>query len=292
MREEWSVLSENQRMLEALSLYLNLRPDFIDGEMVRELCESCRVPAEEAYAVLLAGVCGLDVASDPLDRRRLAEYLRPSVRRLDPSLCYEDPYCKNVRFPQARVGNWELTYESYKPYEAFASDDFIWEKDGRVLAPIGFFETSVPYPAVKENGRIWMTVSPIEIHTMRPHVAAARGRVLAYGLGLGYFAYMALRKSEVSSVTVVEHDPRAIALFREYILPCFPRSERLCIIENDAFSYARNQMPQGGYDFVFADTWHDPSDGVAMYRRFKETEALYPRAEFRYWIEDTLRYYL
>lgn len=292
MSSALSIKEENQKMLRALSLFLNLRPDFIDGAMVRELSQACRVSEEEAYAVLLAGVCGLDMGEDPCDRRRYEGWLRPAVRRLDPALCRENPYVRQVPFPQIRMEGWELTYRRYKPYEAFACDDFRYTEGGRVLAPLGFFPEEVVYPAVLEDGREWMTVSPIEIHTMAPHVAAARGRVLTYGLGLGYFAFMAAQKPEVASVTVVERDPRAIRLFREHLLPAFPHGEKITVVEGDAFAYAENEMPGGRYDVIFADTWHDPSDGVDMYRRFKATEPLSPASEFRYWIEDTLRYYL
>ena len=290
--EQHTVNWENQRMLEALSLFLNLRSDFIDGDMVRQLTEACRVPVEEAYGVLLAGVCGLDISESWEDRRLYERYLRPAIRRQEADLCRSDPYVLAVPFPAVEEDGWSFTRERYRPYEAFACDDFRYMPDGRVLSPLGFFEEEVTYPAVKENGRIWMTVSPIEIHTMRPHVAAAHGRVLTYGLGLGYFAFHASAKPEVTSVTVVERDPRVIRLFRRYLLPHFPEGNKITVVEADAFAYAREEMPRGGYDFVFADTWHDPSDGVEMYRRFRATELLSPTTEFRYWIEDTLRYYL
>lgn len=290
--EEFDVKAENQRMLKLLSLFLNLGPDFIDGDMVRELAEGCRVSVTRAYAVLLAGVLGLDMADDPDDRRRFDLYLRPSVRRLDAATVREDPYVTRVPFPEVTEGPWELTHERVRAYEGFVCDDFSLSDEGLLHIPLGFFEEEVSYPAVKENGRIWMTVSPVEIRTMAPHVAAARGRVLTYGLGLGYFPFMAARKAEVASVTVVERDPRAIRLFKTHLLPHFEHPEKITVIEADAFDYAEHHMAAGGYDTVFADIWHDPSDGVEAYLRLKDTEALSPGTDFRYWIEETIRYYL
>lgn len=290
--EEFDVRAENQKMLKLLSLFLNLGPDFIDGSMVRELFEGCGVSVTRAYAVLLAGALGLDIADDPDDRCRFDLYLRPAVRRLDADLVRNDPYVARVPFPDAKDGPWELTRESVRAYEGFVCDDFSLTDRGVLQMPLGFFEEDVTYPAVKEQGRIWMTVSPVEIRTMAPHVAAARGRVLTYGLGLGYFAFMTARKAEVDSVTVVERDPRAIRLFKTHLLPYFEHPEKITVVEADAFAYAAREMPAGHYDTVFADIWHDPSDGVEAYRRLKETEKLSPGTDFRYWIEGTIRYYL
>lgn len=60
------------------------------------------------------------------------------------------------------------------------------------------------FPAVLENERIWMTITPNEIETMKEAVDKAFGNVLTFGLGLGYYAYMVSEKVNVESITVVE----------------------------------------------------------------------------------------
>ena len=47
-------------------------------------------------------------------------------------------------------------------------------------------------------------------------------------------------------------------------------------------------MPRENFDFVFADLWHDASDGLEMYRKLKKYEVLSPRTRFDYWIEPSL----
>ena len=47
-------------------------------------------------------------------------------------------------------------------------------------------------------------------------------------------------------------------------------------------------MPRGNFDHVFADLWHDPSDGLEMYRKLKKFESLSPRTQFDYWIEPSI----
>lgn len=189
----------------------------------------------------------------------------------------------------SRAGAFELGYASYRPYELFVADDLRAYPDGAVLPVLGYFAQPFAYPVLTENGREWMTATPNEINTIRPAAEAAYGRVLTLGLGLGYFAFHALLNPRVESVTAVERSADAIRLFRERILPAFPRPERLTILHADAFAAVPTLYRSGQYDFVFADLWHDAADGLPMYERLKQMET--PGSEYRYWIEKTLEFY-
>ena len=189
----------------------------------------------------------------------------------------------------AAAGAFELGYASYRPYELFVADDLRAYPDGAVLPVLGYFTQPFAYPVLTENGREWMTAAPNEINTIRPAAEAAHGRVLTLGLGLGYFAFHALLNPRVERVTAVERSSDAIRLFRERILPAFPRPERLTILQADAFAAAPALYQSGQYDFVFADLWHDAADGLPMYERLKRMEV--PGPEYRYWIEKTLEFY-
>ena len=50
----------------------------------------------------------------------------------------------------------------------------------------------------------------------------------------------------------------------------------------------QKELPRGKFDYVFADLWHDASDGLEMYRKLKKYEILSPHTEFDYWIEPSL----
>ena len=178
------------------------------------------------------------------------------------------------------------------PCEAFVCNDFRVWPDGRMIPQIGFFGRAYRYPAVLENGREWMTLMPNETITTLPAVAKSRGKVLTYGLGLGYFAFMASEKDDVVSVTVVERSQDVIELFRTHILPQFPNRDKIRLVCSDAFEYAKNQAPSERYNFVFADIWHDVGDGRELYLKMKELEYLSPETEYSYWLEGTIRCYL
>ena len=164
--------------------------------------------------------------------------------------------------------------------------------DGRIIPQVGFFEEEFIYPCICQNGREWMLITPNEIETMKKPIEKAFGNVLTYGLGLGYFAYMASAKPQVDSVTVIERDKNAIELFNAIILPQFDMRGKIRIIEFDALFFAAEQKKkaQKDFDFVFADIWHDPSDGAEIYRILKPLER--SDTEYSYWIEDTIKCYL
>mgnify|MGYP002732510807 CR=1 FL=1 len=270
--------------------FLRQRPDFVTAEEVRALTDS-GVSEEMACATLLAAACGLNPADCAQDRELLHRAFVPMTQLLSPQTYQADAYFRAIRMPDAREGAYRLGTEGYLPYEACVCGE-LWERpDGLLLPRIGFFREGFRYPALLENDTLWMSVTPNEVETMRGPIARAAGNVLVYGLGMGYYAFMAARKPEVQRVTVVEKSPEVIRLFEQYLLPQFPCRSKLCVVPGDAFDFAKTKAPGGGYDTVFADLWHDAGDGIPMYQALKALEPLCPGARFDYWIEPTMRLY-
>lgn len=279
----------NRKTVELMSVFLNIAPDFIDIGSVDEISKSCGVTREYAYAEMLAALCGID--SGGADRAYFKNYFLPMIHEQNASDFLSDPYRKNIKIPSAEYGKWTLGTKKLKAGEAFVCRDFLVTDDGRLIPQLGFFAEDFEYPAVSEDGREWMTLMPNETVTSSPAIEAAHGRVLTYGLGLGYFAYMAAEKEAVRSVTVIEQSTEAISLFRDFILPQFPHGGKVEVINADALAFAAS----GGaadYDFVFADIWHDAADGRDLYLKFKDFEPLAPKADYAYWLEDTIKCYL
>ncbi len=273
----------NYRLTELFSKYLSYCPELINADMVKALTEDTDLTKEDALVALLTEIFGLDY-SDPSDRRLIRDYLPRAVRVLDKNKYINDPYYKNIRISTKKIGNWELKSESYKPYRGVICDDMII--DGYTeIPPLGFFTEEFFFPAVLEGGNEWMTLTPVDLDTSVEAISKAHGKVVTFGLGLGYYAYMASRKDGVDSVTVIEKSPDVIRLFSEEILPQFDRADKVRIINADAFEYAEKVMPCEKYDFAFVDTWRDASDGLPMYEKMKSLEKLSPRTEFSYWIE-------
>lgn len=278
----------NFKLTRLYASYLENAPDIITAEMMSALTEDGDISPECAFCALLCEIFGIDADRSPDDRRMIREYITPSIRRLDPKNYEENPYYKNIVIPEVTDGSWELKRESYKPYRGVIAHDMIMKEDYREIPPLGFFEREFSFPAVLEDSNEWMTLTPVDLDTCEEAIERAEGRVVTFGLGLGYYAYMVSQKDNVESITVVERSAQVIKLFEKYILPQFPNKDKVHIVNSDAFEYAERVMPDERFDLAFVDTWRDASDGAPMYRKMKALEGLSPNTHFMYWIENFL----
>lgn len=285
------IYAENEQLLRSVSNFLNLYPDSIDKEMMTSV-SSGEGTEDYAYAALMATICGLNVYENSEDNTFFKNYFVPMIRGQNLKQYKDNEYYRNIVIPQEKIGKWEFTVKRYAPYEAFVYDDIETRKNGRILPHIGYFTKEFTFPCVCQYGREWMTVTPNEINTMKQPISTAFGNALTFGLGLGYYVYMISQKAEIDTVTVVERDPTIIELFRKTVLPQFPAKNKIRIIEADAFEFADRELAKGGFDHVFTDIWHDPSDGIELYQKMRQREHLAPNAKFEYWIENTLKCYL
>ena len=281
----------NHRVGWLVADYLNANPCLITRELLESVLPEGADAATEQflYVALLSGFMGLDPEANEEDRYIVENYLRPGLQRMETARWRENPYYRNIRIEPSQKEGWSLAWQSYQPYELFLWDDLILTADLRQIPALGYFPESFSYPSVLQDGREWMSIKPSEIESSRAAIDAAQGRVVTFGLGLGYFAYMASCKPSVTSVRVVERDPAVIALFKDHILPQIPERNKITVIQADAFDYLDNQMRLSPPDFVFMDIWHDIADGTPLYVRAKQYESRYPHTQFTYWIDRSLR---
>ena len=282
------LLDRAERNLQALELfsgYLNLCPRFITLDDVQGLAKDCRLSTRDAYRLLCAAACGLDEEAESEDQDMERDYFRPGIHELDPAECRADPYYQTIRLPNVQKNGWRMGYRRIEPCEAFTADNLLLLPDGREVPQLGYFLEAFDAPMVEQDGREWMTVTPSERNTMLGDIAAARGNVAVFGLGLGYYAFMVSQKPEVARITVIERDPAVIALFREYILPQFPNRQKITLVQADAYDYAAHMQ---GFDTAYVDIWHDVLDGVEMYLKMKRLEPASPQTRFLYWIEPSM----
>ena len=282
-----AVFDRGYRVARLYADYLERYPEAISEELVRELTSDGALSEKEALVAILTELFALDYEKAE-DRIIIRDILPKSVRVLDTEKYKNNPYYKNVKIENVKEGSWELRLEAYEPYRAFIAGDMESE-DFLDTPPLGFFRERFEFPAVLEDGNEWMTLTPVDLDTSEEAIEKAHGRVITFGLGLGYYAYMTAEKPEVETVTVVEKSPSVIALFKKHILPKIPKRDKIRIIEADAFEYAEKVMPSESYDLAFVDTWRDASDGLPMYERMKPLEKLSPYTEFLYWIEGFIK---
>ena len=196
---------------------------------------------------------------------------------------------KNISFEE---DGWKLETKKIKAFTLFPYDEqYHYGANSILKMSLGYFTKDYDYPTISLYDQEWMSLNPHEIRTMEMPIQVAKGKVLTLGLGLGYFAYMAHLKEEVKEVYIIEMDLELIKLFQKYLLPLFPYKEKIHIIKADALVYI-NQINDRDYDFIFADLWHDVSDGLPMYIKLQERFSKFTYTKCHYWIENSLIAYL
>ena len=275
---------KNYRLTELYSQYLSHFPCAITKEMIDTLTSGGELTKEEAVAAILTELFGLSYDNTE-DRSIIRDYLPRSIKILDTKKYTENPYYKNIKIADKKIGSWEIKTERYEPYRAFIADDMTLYEDNTEFATLGFFDEEFFFPAVLEGGNEWMTLTPVDLDTCEEAIEKAIGKVVTFGLGLGYYAYRCCEKPEVDSITVVEKSENVIKLFSEEILPQFSHPEKLHIVSADAFEYAEKVLPNEKFNLAFVDIWRDAYDGLFAYDKMKPLEKLSPNTEFLYWIE-------
>ena len=279
---------QNFKITRCYAEYLERYPEVITKEMIDTLTADGEIDKKEALVAILSEIFALDF-NNAEDRILIRDYLTPSVRLLDSKKYLNNPYYKNIKIPEIKDANWEFRLEEYAPYRGVIANDMEIFDDFKEIPPLGFFSERFKFPAILEGGNEWMTLTPIDLDTCEEAIELAHGKVVTFGLGLGYYAYMASEKEEVDSVTIVELSPDVIRIFEKHILPQMPNKHKIKIVNADAFEYAEKIMPKEKFDIAFVDTWRDASDGAPMYSKMKPLEYLSADTKFVYWIEGFLR---
>ena len=106
------------------------------------------------------------------------------------------------------------------------------------------------YLLMRDN-RVWMSLSPVEIESLAPHLAHMRGHVVIAGLGMGLALYNALLRPAVRQITVLECDSEVIALFTAMMPRDISGSGRFSIEQVDA----RDWRTAESVEYLYADIW-------------------------------------
>ena len=201
-----------------------------------------------------------------LDENRdvMDAYILNNLKKLDAKEYLDNEYAKTIK-ATGKYKKYDLKYITYEPYQLFAYDDISLDGD-KENSRIGYFDNKFSYLALTEGNNIWMSLNPNEIETMKPYINKAKGNVLVLGLGMGYVPFMMALNPEVKNITIIEKDPEIIGLFNSLILPNYKNKEKIRVVEDDAINYVRKQNK---YDYIFADLWHSPEDGLSLFVQLK-----------------------
>ena len=205
------------------------------------------------------------------------------IEELDINEYQNDNYYQNVKPKEIKVGNYQIKYEKYRPFQCFLYDDIEIDSEDYYLVKnkIGYFKDEFKYLTIQKDSVIWMSVIPHEINTMKKCAKKLSKHVYVFGLGLAYFPY--LIASKVDKITIIEKDKNIIDLFKNHIFPFFINKEKYEIVQEDAFTYLSKINKN---DSIFIDLWHNVNDGFMTYYLLNKKLKDYPNTI--YWINDSL----
>ena len=215
-------------------------------------------------------------------------YVLDTIHELEPNKYLNNPYYQAIKDINVKDGDYEIKVDKYQAFEIFAYQDMT-SKEYVEINSLGYFKESFSFITLNHKGVTWMNITPNEIETMQKAVDNVKGDVLVFGLGLGYFPFMASLKSEVRDITIIENDKTVIKLFEKYLLPYFPHKEKITILYGDANDYLNKSFKA---DYAFIDLWHSPEDGIDFFLKFKSVEKKYGGTTFFYWLESSFYLYL
>lgn len=207
------------------------------------------------------------------------EYCVKRIKCLEPTEYLNNKYVQTIK-ATGRYKQYSLRNITYEPYQTFAYDEISITRDYKEYSAIGYFKKPFSYLALCEGNNIWMSLNPNEIETMKPFINKGHGHVLVLGLGMGYVPFMMSLKDEVKHITIIEKDQNIINLFNNLLFPHFINKNKITIIKDDAISYVSKNSK---YDYIFADLWHTPEDGLDLYIELKRISK-----DIDCWLETSL----
>lgn len=199
----------------------------------------------------------------------------------------KNPYTSTIQLDKIEHKDFRYTMEQLPSNQLFNVSGVVFDQKRELNDWMKLRALDQPYPSAVlwQKDDVWMLDAPSESITIDPYAKKAYGKVLTFGLGIGYFAFMALLNSKVQSVTVIEKSPSVISMFKKYILPQFPHRDRIIIIEGDAFD-SFNESTIAGYDYVFVDIWKSSEDGFLIMEKLLQ-QYLPPFEKVDFWIETS-----
>lgn len=196
-------------------------------------------------------------------------------------------YHKTIKFVEiheedVKFENIELLAHQLFNYKEIQADPNKEMNDWMVLRALDENLSTLSLSIMDE---VWMLDVPSESSTIDPIAQKANGKVITFGLGIGYFIFMAALNPQVQSITVVEKNKRIIELFKKYLLPQFNLKIELNIIEGNAFDYF-NEETLSEYDCIFVDIYQSSDDGLEMEMKLLENfNPDFDKCDF--WIEGS-----
>ena len=205
---------------------------------------------------------------------------------IEPSEYYNNPYVKNIKLDVVSDKHFSYELTTIEKGYLFNSDALIDDKDKELkdYMKLRALKEDIKAIFLYQNDKEWMMAVPSEFITNDPYAKKAKGKVITFGLGIGYFVYMSLLYKDVESITVIEKEGEVINIFNK-IKDQFPNINKIKIIHGDAFDYFKEDYLKD-FDYIYVDIYKSSDDGRYLIEKLLE-QYLPPIEKCDFWIENS-----
>ncbi len=205
---------------------------------------------------------------------------------IDSSVYNDNPYVKNIKLDKICDKHFSYELVTIEKGYLFNSDAIVDDKDRELkdYMKLRALKEDIKAIFLYQDNKEWMMSVPSEFITNDPFAYKAKGKVITFGLGIGYFVYMALLNKDVESITVIEKEREVINIFNK-IKDQFPNINKVNIINGDAFDYF-NEQYLNSFDYIYVDIYKSSDDGRFLIEKLLE-QYLPPIDKCDYWIENS-----
>ena len=228
----------------------------------------------------------------PIKNDFVKKTIRWETKVLETKHLEANPYYKALKSISFNEGEYRLEYPEIKAYAlCYYGEEYAYGANYAINMSLAMIDHDFSYPSIYKKGLEWMSLSPYEMRTYEVPIALAKGHVLVLGLGIGYFAYMASLKEEVTDIHIVEGDPKLVEVFRKHLLPLFPHPEKIHIDRLVPFTFY-DTVEDKDYDYIFCNMWFGVTYGAADYLTVKHHFDTFKYTQCVYYLENTMITYL
>lgn len=205
---------------------------------------------------------------------------------IDSSVYNDNPYIKNIKLDKICDKHFSYELVTIEKGYLFNSDAIVDDKDRELkdYMKLRALKEDIKAIFLYQDNKEWMMSVPSEFITNDPFAYKAKGKVITFGLGIGYFVYMAILNKDVESITVIEREREVINIFNK-IKDQFPNINKVNIINGDAFDYF-NEQYLNSFDYIYVDIYKSSDDGRFLIEKLLE-QYLPPIDKCDFWIENS-----
>lgn len=244
--------------------------------------------SDKNNAIYYAWLEALEIDPDDFEFLQLSkQYHLDEIKELNIDEFNKNPFLTNIMASIHSSSKWNVQLKEYSPYECFLYDSLEIKETSfyKEITKLGYFKKPFTYIEATNKNNDIIDINPLEINVVAKELVLLKGNILSYGLGLGYFTYIASLKGDITSVTTLEEDESLIELFNENVSSFIPNT-KITIIKDNLFNHLNDSSNK--YDFAYINLSNDINKALKEYIAIKKIENSHKDITFFYHNENEI----